>query len=50
MKMIFPEAESFTGKHHTSSAIWKQERKVWCKRGKRGRETLLRTKEKASTQ
>lgn len=48
--MIFAEAESFTGRHHTSSVIWKEKGKAWLKTEKRERENLVRTKEKASTQ
>lgn len=50
LKMIFTEAESFIGKHHTSSVIWKPEGKVWHKREKGERESLARTEKKAYTQ
>lgn len=49
-RMIFTEAKSFTGRHHTTSVIWKQKGKVWLKTEKRERENLISTKEKASPQ
>lgn len=48
--MIFTEAEHFTGKHHMSLVIWKQEGKCGVIGRKREEKNLIRTKKEASTQ